>query len=141
MASMPTKQDAFLFQSEVTKVDDELGLVLGWGIICKEGGEEYFDLQGDSSTDKALLEASLDFMENSRVAKEMHRGSQRGSIVFAWPMTTEIAKAFGFDTGGTTGLMIGMRPDAEMFAKFKSGELTGFSMRGTCLESETVEVS
>ncbi len=134
-------EDSFLFQSEITKVDDELGLVLGWGIICKQDGDEYFDLERDSSTERAMLEAALEFMECSRVAKEMHRGNQRGTVVFAWPMTTEIAKAFGFNTGNNTGLLIGMRPDDEMFAKFKSGELTGFSIGGVCLDSELVGVA
>lgn len=133
--------DSFRFQSEITKVDDELGLVLGWGIICKKDGDEYFDLQDDSVTEEAMLEAAVDFMEHSRVAKEMHRGGPRGTVVFAFPMTTEIAKAFGFDTGGTTGLLIGMRPDARMLKRFKSGELTGFSIGGKCLGSEAVEVS
>jgi hypothetical protein len=141
MQPAPMKKDAsFRFQSEITKVDEALGLVLGWGIICKDGGEEYFDLQEDSSTEGALVEAALDFMLHSRVAKEMHRGRARGAIVFCWPMTTDIAKAFGFETSGKTGLLVGMRPDSAMLEKFKTGELTGFSMGGRCLESEPVEV-
>lgn len=123
-----TAQD-FRFQSEITKVDRRLGLVLGWGVICKERGEEYFDVQADSATEEAMLEASLDFMEKSRAANDMHR-SDRGTVVFAFPMTTEIAKAFGFDTGGRTGLMVGAKPPPDVLSKFESGEYTGFSIGG-----------
>jgi hypothetical protein len=59
--------------------------------------------------------------------------------VFAFPMTTDIAKAFGVETK-TTGLMIGLKPDNNaMLAKFKSGELTGFSIGGFRIEDEGVE--
>jgi len=134
--TVPVNETAnFRFQSKVCKVDDRLGLVLGWGIICKSDGSEYFDLQADSVTEEGMLEAGLDFMRVSRKAKEMHRGGTRGEIVFAFPMTAEIAKAFGIETK-THGLMIGLLPDQDMLAKFKSGELTGFSLGGKCLEAD-----
>jgi hypothetical protein len=85
-----------------------------------------------------MLKAALDFMENSQVAKEMHSGEEKGTVVFAWPLTTDIAKAFGIKTS-TTGLMIAVRPhDDEMLAKFKSGELTGFSIGGRRIIDEDV---
>ena len=130
--------ERFETRVELKKFDEELGLVMGFIIICKQDGENYFDLHGDHITEKAMLNASLDFMENSRTAKEMHTGEQRGSIVFAWPMTTDIAKAFDIETD-TTGLMIAMRPDDDMLEKFKSGELTGFSIGGFRGEDEEVD--
>lgn len=124
--------------SEILKIDDELGIVFGWGVICKEAGEDYFDVQGDNADEDGLIEASADFMEHSRVTKEMHRGGERGGgVVFAFPLTTDIAKAFEIVTE-TTGLMIGIRPDTEMLEKFKSGELRGFSIGGIRLEDEEV---
>jgi hypothetical protein len=85
-----------------------------------------------------MLGAAVDFMQNSRVAKEMHAGDSKGSVLFAFPLTTEIAKSFGIETS-TTGLMIAMKPDnADMLAKFKSGELTGFSIGGRRITDETV---
>lgn len=128
----------FETRTEFTKFDDELGLVMGYIIVCKKGGEDYFDLHGDHITEEAMLKAATDFMENSRTAKEMHSGGTRGTIVFAWPMTTDIAKAFNIETD-TTGLMIAMRPDEEMLAKFKSGELTGFSIGGYRGEDEEID--
>lgn len=127
----------FRTAAEVIKVDEGLGLVLGWAVICKQMGEDYFDVQGDHIEEDALVEATAEFMEHSRVAKEMHNGSGRGTVVFAFPLTTEIAKSFGIRTE-TTGLMIGMRPDPEMLEKFKSGELRGFSIGGIRLEDEEV---
>lgn len=123
--------------AEVVKVDASLGLVMGYAIICKQDGTDYFDLHNDHIPEDAMLEAASDFMLNSRVAKEMHVGGGKGSVVFAWPMTTDIAKAFGLDVK-TTGLMIAMKPDPVMLAKFVSGELTGFSIGGMRVLDEEV---
>jgi hypothetical protein len=70
--------------AEVLKVDDSLGLVLGWAIICKKDGADYYDLQDDHIPEASMLSAAVDFMQNSRVAKEMHEGSQRrdGCVCF-----------------------------------------------------------
>ena len=122
-------ETTFETRAKVLKVDEELGLVFGWAIVCTEMGEPYFDLQKDHIPDGAMLKAATDFMKNSRTAKEMHRGEQCGSVVFAMPLTAEVAKAFDIKTD-RTGLMIAMAPDDEMLAKFKNGELTGFSIGG-----------
>lgn len=129
-----SKQDMDI-RARVLKVDDTLGLVMGYAIICKEEGAPYYDLHGDYITEDAMLKASLDFMENSQVAKEMHTGDQAGSVVFAWPMTTEIAKAFGLEVK-KTGLLIAVRPDTEMLAKFRDGTYTGFSIGGWWTKEE-----
>ena len=115
--------------AKVVKVDSDLGLVIGWAVICTEHGEDYFDKQGDHVEENALVEAVADFMENSRVAKEMHRGRSRGNVVFAFPLTADIAKSLGIETS-ITGLLVGMRPDKDMLEKYRSGELTGFSIGG-----------
>lgn len=120
---------------EFEKYDESLGIILGWGIICKVDGEDYYDTQGDHITEDAMIEAAADFMESSRVAKEMHEGGARGSIVFCWPLTTDVAKSYGFPTD-KTGLLVGMKPDEEMLAKFHSGELTAFSIGGVRIEDE-----
>lgn len=131
----PSKDQELDVRAKVLKVDDTLGLVMGYAIICKEDGEDYFDLQGDHITEDAMLKAAVDFMSNSRMAKEMHAGDEAGTVVFAWPMTTEVAKAFDLDVK-KTGLMIAMRPDEGMLAKFRDGTYTGFSIGGRWLEQE-----
>ena len=133
--------DDFNMKTEFCKVDDSLGIVLGWAIVCKQDGQEYYDLHGDHIPEDAMLEASVDFMENSRVAKDMHRqdGELPGSVVFAFPMTEDIAKAFNIETN-KTGLMIAMKPDSpEILEKFRSGEYTGFSIGGKRVEDEEIE--
>ncbi len=124
--------------AKVCKVDESLGLVFGFAIVCKEDGQEYFDVQGDHIPEDAMLKSACDFMQNSRVAKEMHEGGQVGTIVFAWPMTSDIAKAMGIETP-TTGLMIAMKPPADILGKYKSGEYTGFSIGGRRGEDEEVD--
>lgn len=90
-----------------------------------------------------MLEASTDFMLNSRMAKDMHKAGEEGilpgSIVFAFPMTEDVAKSFGVESS-TTGLMIAMKPDDnDVLEKFKSGEYTGFSIGGSRITDEEVE--
>lgn len=124
--------------AEVLKVDDSLGLVLGWAIVCKKDGADYWDLQDDHIPESSMLSAAVDFMQNSRMAKEMHGGESAGSVLFAFPMTEDIAKAFGIETK-TTGLMIAMKPDDDaMLAKFRDGTLTGFSIGGSRLDDEEI---
>jgi hypothetical protein len=106
--------------------------------VCKRDGRDYFDLQDENITEDAMLHAAVDFMQNSRVAKEMHIGDEKGKILFAFPMTTDIAKAFGIETN-TTGFMIAMKPDsAEMLEKFRDGTYKGFSVGGFRIQYEDV---
>ena len=130
----------FQLQAEVAKVDAKLGLVMGYAIVCAKNGEPYFDLQGDHIPEEAMLKAALDFMENSQVAREMHGEEQTGSVVFAWPMTKDIAKALGIEVR-KTGLIIAIKPDDEMLVKFKSGALTGFSIGGGCVREEITDAA
>lgn len=129
----------FETSAKVVKVDKSLGLVMGYAVICSENGEPYFDLQGDHCPDESMLEAATDFMQSARIAKDMHDSDQKGSVVFAWPLTAEIAKAFGLQTE-KTGLMIAMKPsDDEILEKFASGEYTGFSIGGERIDDEEVD--
>ena len=127
----------FEITNTLCKVDESLGLVLGWGIICKVDNQEYFDLQGDHITESAMIEAAADFMQNSRIAKDMHiagsEGELPGSVVFAFPLTADIAKAFNIQTN-RTGLLVGMKPGSDqVLNKFRTGEYTGFSIGGHLL--------
>jgi hypothetical protein len=122
-------------KASVIKVDKQLGLVFGFAIVSKQDGADYFDLQGDHIPEGAMLEAATDFMLHSRMAKEMHRGSEKGTVVFAFPLTTEIAKALDIATK-TTGLLIAMKPTAEVLGKFADGTYTGFSIGGSRVTDE-----
>ena len=60
-------------------------------------------------------------------------------MLFALPLDESIAKGLGLQLGDFEGLVIGMKPEPDMLAKFESGELTGFSLGGSALEIEEVE--
>lgn len=130
--------DTFEFRSDFAKVDESLGLVFGFGIVCKVDDEDYFDLQGDNATEAGMLEAAADFMQNSRIVRDMHEGEPIGQAVFAFPLTTDIAKAFEIETR-RTGLMLGIMPSADVLEKYRTGEYTGFSIGGKRIEEEVVE--
>lgn len=119
----------FQTTTPVCKVDERLGLVFGFAIVCHEEGVPYFDVQGDHIPEHAMLKAASDFMAQSRMAKEMHVGDGTGEVLFAFPLTEDIAKALDITTK-RTGLLIGMKPAPEVVAKFKDGTYTGFSIGG-----------
>lgn len=129
----------FNYRSNILKVDDSLGLVLGWAIISKKDGEDYYDLQKDHIPEDAMLKASVDFMQGQRVVGDMHSSEEGGQVVFAWPMTSDIAKAFGLKTT-TTGLMVAIKPkNQKTLEKFKDGTYNGFSIGGERLKDEEVD--
>ncbi len=134
----------YRFDSKVTKVSEELGLVLGWGIIETVDGEPYFDTQGDHVPGSTIIKSMTDFMLNSRVQTDMHEQDAQerpvldGDVVFAFPLTAEVAKAFEIETK-TTGLLVAIRPSTEVLAKYKSGAYTGFSIGGRRIEEQVVE--
>lgn len=108
---------------------DELGLVFGWAFTMKANGVDYHDLQGDNITEEDLIKVCAEYLADGGKTDAMHDRNPDGEVVFAWPLTAEVAKSFGIETD-TTGLMIAVRPSPEVFAKFKSGELTGWSIDG-----------
>lgn len=126
---MPTS--ANLTKATVAKVDQGLGLVFGWGIICKENGEDHYDLQGDHIPEDVMVESTSDFMEKAREAHDMHRGEKHGTIVHSFPLTTDIAKAMGIATE-KTGWMVAMKPSPGVLAKYVDGTYRGFSIGGGC---------
>lgn len=115
---------------------DELGLVFGWALTSKAAGADYFDLHGDNVVEDDLIRVAAEFMEGGGASDEMHDFETDGRVVFAMPLTAEVAKSFGIETD-TTGLMVAIKPSPEVFAKFKSGEYTGFSIAGI---GERIEV-
>ncbi len=124
---------------EVFKVDEDLGLVFGWGIISTIDGEMYWDSQEDHIPEETMLKSVTDFMIAGNVAKEMHTGDGKGVVLFSWPLTTEIAKAMDIQSK-YTGWMIAMKPHTEeILQKFKSGEYTGFSIGGRRLVDEEID--
>jgi len=134
----------FTTSATFVKVEESLGLIMGYAIVCEVGGEPYYDLQGDHIPPDAMLKASAEFMESCRDACEMHARDEdgnvvkSGAVVFCWPMTAEIAKALGI-TVERTGLLVAVKPDsAEALAKARRGEYRGFSIGGKRIRDEDV---
>lgn len=122
---------------KVAKVDDGLGLVFGWAIVCTENGEPYVDSQNDHIPEHSMLKAVTKYAKGPRQGGDMHR-CEDGTVIHEFPLTQEIAKAFGIETT-KTGWMIAMEPTPETYEKFKSGERTGFSIGGVRKRDITVE--
>ena len=123
--------------AKVSGISDELGVVFGFAMTSKINGQDYTDTQGHQLDESAMLKAALGYAESARAAKEQHKREGAGSVPFVFPLTSEIAAALGISTA-RHGVLIGMKPDAAMLAKFKSGELTGFSIAGTLHKYEEV---
>lgn len=116
--------------SEAVGVEASDGVVFGWAIISKVDGVRYFDLHGDHIPEQSMLKATSEFMQGKRIACDMH-GKEIGRIVFAWPMTSDIAKAMGF-VCRQTGFMVGMKvDDPAVLEKYRNGTYTGFSIRAS----------
>jgi len=121
------------------KFDESLGVILGWAMVSKINGKDYFDLQNDNITEKAVFNSSVEFMLNGRAMKIMHKGESVGMTVMAWPMTTEVAKAMGIESR-ISGLMVMVKPDSEAaLEKARSGDFTGFSIGGSQVEFSDVD--
>lgn len=141
---MPNEDE--VVHARVAKIDESLGLVFGWAIVCKVDGVDYYDLNVDRDTgervpehipETTMVKASAEFMETSRVGNEMHRGPDKGTYVFAFPLTTEIAEKMDITTK-YTGLMVAYKPPLDVLDKFRDGTYGGFSIEGRRLKSELV---
>lgn len=126
-------------RTEFVKFNEELGLVLGYAVVCKINGEDYIDHQGDHIPEDVMLKAFTDFMMNARLAREMHqKGNVDGTVVFGFPLTTDIAESLGILTE-KTGFLYGIKPSPAVLQKIKDGEYKGFSVGGRLMESELVD--
>lgn len=125
---MSGTQSRARFTAKVLKTDPAKRLVFGHLIVCKVDGEDYRDHDGTRIPEDVMLDAALDWAKNVTTAKAMHTGDPVGTHPFLFPMTTEVAKAFGWDAPPKTGLMVGMQLDEETFERVESGELTCFSL-------------
>lgn len=131
-------------EAQVIKVHKRLGLVVGYAIVSKINGEEYFDHHGDHIPEDSMLKASVDFMKNYRISGDMHQRNEDGTakrdgeVVFAFPMTEDIAKSLDIEVK-KTGLLVGIMPSVAVLDKFESGEYKGFSIGGRRIIDEEVE--
>lgn len=132
------------YRVEILKTDTAKGLIFGKAIVCTKRGKPYFDTQGDHCPDDTMVDVGADFMSNSaRPVNVMHEGPDVGDVIFAMPWTPDVAKAFGLKDveakQAWTGLMIGARPDPDVFKRVIKGELLELSIEGKRGVDEVVE--
>ena len=127
------------FDAEVAQVDADVGVVFGYAIVCANEDGAYYDKQGDHITEDAMLHATSAYMQSDRAAKIMHDGEPIGTVLHSFPLTAEISEALGL-SASKTGWLIGFKPDSDdVLDKFRTGELSGFSIGGRRITEEVVE--
>lgn len=116
--------------ADILKVDNERRIAWGWASVSTMKGELVTDLQGDTITPQEMEKMADRFMASARTAKAMHQGDQIGEVLHSFPITNEIAKAFGMETD-REGWIIGMKiHDDAVWQGFKDGTYKAFSIGG-----------
>lgn len=117
----------------VKKVDAERRLVMGWAMVAVDKGLAYIDNDKSHIPQDVIMNSALDFMLHSRKSDVMHNEHAEGTVVFAWPFLDGYSDEFAQPSDGTRGFAIGVRFSPAVFAKFESGEYTGFSTGGDAM--------
>jgi hypothetical protein len=114
-----------------TSPKNPTGLLFGWSLISHIDGQPYYDAYDTHFPEAVVLRSAEDFMQGSREVRVRH-DVRIGKVVFAMPLTSDIAAALGITTErGRTGLIVGWRPDdPRWLERYESGDLTGLSIGG-----------
>ncbi len=126
--------------------DQELGVCVGWAAFSKRNGQDYVDAHGDHFPDVELFKA-VDALNRIPVADRAinveHAGPARGEIVSAFALTEDFCKASSpkIDTGGTYGILVTFKPDADLLKSIKAGEAVCLSIEGRAHDVETIAKS
>jgi hypothetical protein len=133
-------------QLEIVKTNDELRLVFGWANVTVMDGAEVVDTQNDVMDSQVLVKAFMDFMSASRKGGVMHLRDESGNlleggeVVFAFPFTPDIKKAFGIDIPAE-GVVIGYHAGEEVWKAVKDGKLRSFSIGGKAVRTPIEEAA
>lgn len=122
--------------ADILKVDTERRIVWGWASVCTMKGDLVTDRQGDRIAPSQMEKMADRFMRSARAAKAMHYGDDVGEVIHSFPMTKELADAFGIQSdreGWITGTYI--KSDEE-WDKVRKGEYKGLSIGGRARRKE-----
>ena len=138
VGDLPSGQNFRVIGDIVSKnVDSKI--VYGWASVVEKDGEPIVDRQGDVIEIEEIQNAAVEFVKNSRVAKERHKGMQKGEIVESLVFSKEVQDVLGIDLG-KQGWFIGVEVnDPEILEKVASGELKAFSIGGKAESREPIE--
>lgn len=117
---------------------------VGFGCFSMKDGVEYVDLHGDHFSDDELFKAVGGLMKQPFDTREInveHLGAAQGSIVTAFALTEDIAKAMTppIDTGGNYGVLVDFEPSADLLKRIEAGEMLCLSMEGKAHDVEVVK--
>lgn len=127
-------------------LDDEMGVCVGWAAFSKKDGVDYVDAHGDHFPDAELFKA-VDALNRIPVAERAinveHAGPDRGVIVSAFALTEDFCKSATpkIDTGGTYGVLVTFKPDADLLKSIKAGDAVCLSIEGKAYDVETIAKS
>lgn len=119
-------------------VEDEQ-LVFGWANIAIDANGQYpVDWDGDVTDPGDLEKSAYEFVLKYRATGEQHQGEVKGDLVESVMFTKEKQAAMGIPDGVVPeGWWVGFHvPDAEVFAKIKSGEYEMFSVEGSAIREK-----
>lgn len=125
---------------EVKKSKEDKQLVFGWANISKDkDGNFPIDWDGDVTMPEDLEAAAYSYVLKYRTTGEKHEGEAVGELVESVMFTKEKQAALGIPDGiMPEGWWVGFHiPDAEVFAKIKSGEYEMFSVQGSAKRAPT----
>ena len=135
----------FQLQAPLLKYDEEIGVALGWAVVCKERDASgawvrHYDSQGDAVSESGLTAAAASFCAGAeRPSKVMHEGESVGAVLWAFPLTSDVQKALSIQCD-KAGLLVGIKPSSPaVLEQVRSGALGMFSIGGAYGESEVVE--
>lgn len=117
-------------EGDIIKANDEKRLVTGWASIVTKGGQPVVDHQGDIISVDELSKAAHAFMNQYRVGKALHSGSQVGEIVESMVFDKDLQQALGIDLGKEGWLIKYHVKDPSVWASVKKGGLKSFSIGG-----------
>ena len=116
--------------TSILKLDGERRIAWGWASVATVNGKLVTDTQGDVISVTEMSKMADRFMASARTAKAMHDGDQIGEVLHSFPLTNEIAKAFGLSTD-REGWIIGLKiNDEDTWQAMKNGTFRGFSIGG-----------
>ena len=87
---------------------------------------------------QAIIEKGQSGPQTNPLLDTFQKVKKVGEVPFVFPLVSSILEPLGITTR-KTGLLIGAKPTPDIFAKFVTGELTGFSVGGKRGEDRIVE--
>lgn len=125
-----TEEEVNPIQLVKSRPDEQL--VFGWAnASCDEQGNPVFDWFGDFISGDVLEKSAYNFVLKYRVTGEEHKEEMPvGELVESVMFTKEKCEAIGIPYVGDRWWVGFHIPDADVFAKIKSGQYKDFSIQG-----------